>query len=496
MIVSPTGSGKSYMQVDVLSRVPGLVQAVPSVEIAAGLFHKLTGQSLDGWSEARARAATEGRSIFTSKRLLNLLVDAKIALPRFLSFDESHHTTDDTHTTLHAITGMVPAVGWTATPYRGTPAETKKLHDSWPTRTVALTLKDAVARGIVSQPTFATWPLLNDDLIDVSNGEFKVTSVDSHLRNKLDDVVDRLGQFCTVTRPDPWDRPTMIAVCSKAAVELVTHALNSRGMAAVGVTEKSTRAERDAAFADAVARRKVLVQINVVSEGVDLPLRRLIDLSPTMSPVRWVQRLGRIKRPVGPGEPPPEYIACCHNITRHGYLEADVLPPSAFLDAQKAWGEEYKPTRKSLARAIGLDGFGRFQVSTVPLTNGLLVSLYALQTKDGLTQYAVVLRPDRERPYYFRKVNVLTGEKGTFTKPDGTVIQFNKKEYGPWEEVPSLPDVQGCVSIPAERITEKMAKKTWPELAGRYGLDPEFEPDGKTFQILPIAWNTKVRFDR
>ena len=220
-----------------------------------------------------------------------------------------------------------------------------------------------------------------------------------------------------------------------------------------------------------------------------------IDLAPTMSPVRWVQRLGRIKRPVGLGELPPEYIACCHNITRHGYLEADVLPPTAFLDAQKAWGEKYKPTRKSLARAIGFDGFGRFQVATVPLASGLLVSLYALQTKNGLAQYAVVLRPDKPDPYYFVKHNVLTGETGTFTKPDGTVIQFNKKTYGPWERIAGLPELTGCVSIPEDRFTENMLNK-WKELAGRYGLDADFAPDGRTFQILPICWNTKTRFDR
>ncbi len=512
MQIFPTGSGKSYMQAALLAATPGLLQVVPSVEIAEGIFEKLTGRSIAGCSEAVRRRETEGRGIYTVKRLLNLLMEAAVPLPKYLSFDESHHTTDDTHSTLHAITGLVPAVGWTATGYRGTPQETKKLHDSWKTRITGLSLVDAVARGIISQPALTTWPLLNDDEIAVTNGEFKTSAVDSVFRDKFADIVARIKQFrhrefrgssgvSTAMKPPityRWDRPTMVAVSSKFAVEALVDALNNDSCipCAVGVTEKTTRGQRDAAFASTIACETILVQINVVSEGVDLPLRRLIDLSPTMSPVRWVQRLGRIKRPICPGESPPEYIACCHNITRHGYLEAGVLPVTALIEAQKAWGVEYKPTRKSLARAIGLDGFGRFQVSTVPLANGLLVSLYALQTKNGLDQYAVVLHPAVQEPYFFHKQNALTGEKGTFTKPDGTVIQYNEKTYGPWRRIQSIPDVEGCLSIPAERITEKMAKKTWPELAGQYGLDPTFEPDGRTFQILPILWGSKLKFPK
>lgn len=484
MLKAPTGSGKSFVQVELLRRFPDLVQIVPTVEIGGGLWSKMTGRSAADLSEAALRRVTEGARIYTAKRYLNLLLSAAVPLPKKLSFDESHHTTDDTHSTLHAITGLAPRVGLTATDYRGTPQETKKLHDSWPVRIPLLSIPEAIERKVIARPTFETWPLLNDDTIDVQNGEFKVSSVDGAVAEKLPDIAARIAERFLSDR-----RATMVRLSSVKQIEMVRDALAPEHCPSVTVTAKSTKQERDRAFAECVSESSVLLQINVVSEGVDLPIRRLIDLAPTMSPRLWVQMLGRATRPT---DRAPEYICCCYNLTRHAYLWEGAIPVISIVENQTAFGDR-KPSRKSLARALGFDGFGRFVVNEVQLTNGLRVSLYAFQQRDGLRQFAVVLHPAVAEPYYFQKVNALTGEKGTFTKPDGTVVTFNKKTYGPWERIDGLPDVQGCVSIPEDRITEPMATK-WKELAGRYGIDPEQEPTGRTFQLLPIAWNTKVRF--
>lgn len=486
MIGSPTGSGKSYMQARLLQLFPDLVQIVPSAEIAAGIYEKLTGESLAATSEAAARRKTEIARIYTAKRYLNRLMRAEVSLPRFLSFDESHHATDDTHETLHAITGEVPAVGFTATMYRGTPQETKKLHDSWPVRVPVLTIPDAIARGVISRPTFETWPLLNDDLIDVKNGEFAVTSVDGEVAKRLPDIAQRIAERFLADR-----RATMGRVVSVKQCEMLRDALAYANCPSVIVTAKSSKAERDNAFAACVSGGSVLLQINVVSEGVDLPIRRLIDLAPTMSPVRWVQSLGRITRPT---DVTPEYICCCHNITRHSYLWEGAIPVTAIVENQTAFrADGVPPSRKQMARALGFEGFGRFAVNEVALINGLRVGLYAFQQRNGLEQFAVILHPAVETPYYFQKSNVLTGERGTFTKPDGTVVTFNKKTYGPWRRIESLPELSGCVSIPEDRLTEKMVD-SWTTGAERFGIDPAQKPTGRTFQALAIAWNTKLRF--
>ncbi len=168
-----------------------------------------------------------------------------------------------------------------------------------------------------------------------------------------------------------------------------------------------------------VNRKALMVQIKVVGEGVDLPLRRLIDAAPTMSPVFWRQRIGRIMRPVngellcpachsnreyGPPcplchdegrvkEAPPEYIVTNHNLLRHGYLLKGVLPPKAFRDATTAWGPDFKPSRRVVARAAGLNGLGKFSPSQIPLSDGTFWWMFVLGAPDGSKQYAVLVNP-------------------------------------------------------------------------------------------------------
>ena len=110
--------------------------------------------------------------------------------------------------------------------------------------------------------------------------------------------------------------------------------------------------QRRAAFAATAARRAALVQVSVVSEGVDLPgLRRLVDCRPTLSPVYWLQCLGRIRRPVPSGEPPPEYICTNRNLSRHCYLLEGMLPLAAVREAQGAFET---PSRRMGIRVVGL----------------------------------------------------------------------------------------------------------------------------------------------
>src|SRR5262249_39773823 len=141
-----------------------------------------------------------------------------------------------------------------------------------------------------------------------------------------------------------WDRPTMLALPSVETAAGCLHALAAAGLPAALVTGETSQAARQEAFTATVAREQVLIQIGVVSEGVDLLLRRLVDPLPTLSPVRWVQLLGRITRPVPPGEAAPEYWGCCRNLERHAYLLEGLVPLPALAQAQAAFG---RPTARA-----------------------------------------------------------------------------------------------------------------------------------------------------
>lgn len=498
-VVSPTGTGKSYLLAEAHRRLTLLDKLVyttfPSHEIAAGVWGELHGVAPD----TAKQKVMEADGFWTIKRLHNELLAARVAIPDVLVDDECHHGTDDTHVLVHGVCGFCPHLGTTATDYRGTPAETQKFRQTWNKQYRVLTLAEAVRLGRLSQPTWTVWPLLNDELIDVTNGEFSVSSVESHLRTVLADVVDRVGAFYSGTsgpKPGAWDRPTMIAVSSVGAVEALVAALNTAGYPAVGVTGETPAKTRTEHFAACIGRRVILVQIRVVGEGVDLPIRRLIDLAPTTSPVLWMQRVGRITRPVGADECAPEYIACCHNLSRHAYLWYGVMPVSAIAAAQKAWGDDFKPSKRFLARAVDVEGLGRFQPAAVPLANGTTATLYVMTTRDGLAEYAVMLHPLRPEPWFFARENVLTGERKSFETDSGHTVEYNEKEFGKWEAVAKLPDVRGCHSIKLKPLTP--AQASWwkkPVNEKRFGLATTAEITNREFAALPILSNSGVRLE-
>lgn len=484
LLVSPTGSGKSYMQVALHNAMPDThYQIVPNTDIGVGIAEKLNGApaNLRELSDEAQQRVCESLRVFTSKRLYNLLMSAAVPPPVTLSIDEAHHSTDDTHTTIDALCGNCPRVGWTATAYRGTPQETSKLRARWGIPHTVLSLRNAFACGFIARPDFCIWPLINDDLIEVSNGEFTAKGTDKAVANVLPDIITRLrGLFDGKL----WLRPTMLRLSTVAACKLVCDAMNAAGLPALSVTGED--GNRQATFARIVDRSHALCQVRVVGEGVDLPMRVLIDLAPTLSPVLWMQSVGRITRPT---DSAPAYIATNHNLTRHAYLWEGLIPASQIRDAQTAWGPEYKPKRRNLARALGFEGFGKFTVSQIPLLNKTLACLYSLQTPDGMHQYAVLLDPTDPTPMYFEKTNTYTGEKAT----NAAGYDYAEKSFGTWKVIDSIPDADGYVSTKPSPVTPAQLA-WWKKSARSRGLDPDFIPNAREFQALPILMNTRGRF--
>jgi len=500
LYTAPTGAGKSFVQAanhDALHHA-GLVTVTPSTEISLGIYKRLAAVSEAEYAsaltlpESAQQATCEAAGIWTVMRLHNRLMRAECDPPRMLQFDEAHHTTASSYETLHALCGECPAVAYTATGYRGTPDETAKLRAKWGTPLPLITLKNAVLRGFVARPNMRVWPLLNDETIKVVNGDFETKAVERALATVVDDLVFRAVDQFFDRGAYRWHRATMITAPGVASAAAIGDALAKANAPFVIVTGDKVvgASSRQEAFRRVTNREAVLVQVNVVSEGVDLPIRVQIDCAPTMSPVRWMQRVGRGTRPT---EEPPEYIACNHNISRHAYLWAGVLPSSVVRDAQAAWGPDYKPSRRTLARAIGLEGFGKFTVSQVPLVDGSHLSLYALQTPDGTHQYAVLLHACVPDPQFYQRTNPYTGETATKTLDDGRTVTYKKKDYGPWRRVESIPNLDGYVSTRPIPVTPPM-QDWWAKTAESRGLDPTFVPDARQFQVLPILCNTRSSF--
>lgn len=472
---SPTGTGKGLMalatQAALRRRRRGVETWIvtPRVEIVRGLLEKL-GDADAGSSQAKLVAAARERNITTPIRLRNMLERGELsALPAALIIDEAHHSTALSYTDLRLAIGRCFTVGFTATPYRGTPAATQEFLATWGEPRVVLTIRDAIDRGVMSCPTFRVVPLLDDDAIDVQSGEFKVRSVASATLTRLDALADLVASS---TR----DRAaSMVSVGSTELVKQLCTALAARGVAAVSVTQETTDDARREAFRRCVAGEAVLVQINVVSEGVDLPIRRLIDASPTMSPVRWVQQLGRITRPGGVSE----YICTNRNVERHAYIWAGGIPPNALKAAIAAFGSQSK---RAGVRVVGLEKIGKFRPVELPLRGGVSGSLYAWQvveTSGVVREFAAILSPVSPTPFYACRVrgNAETG-------------------YGKWEALDAIPDMTDATtrSLGNGKLTDRMSA-WWKRSAGHFGLDGAADVNAKAFQALPILADCKCRIE-
>jgi hypothetical protein len=466
---APTGSGKSVIELAVQDALDGAWIVTPVLEIIAGLLDKL-GVEVPA-SEDRLIAAAFDRRITTPIRLRNMLLagDGPADI-RYLILDEAHHDNADTYQQLDLMLSC-PKVGYTATPYRGTTKGTAVFCARWGEPVWILTYPEAIERGVISMPRCRVVPILDDDLIAVQNGEFVVSQVNA--QTPLDAVIE----LCRVhVEKGTWDRPTMFACPSTLLAQLLDSALNAAGLPSVCVTGDTPRAERDAAFADTVARRRALVQVRIAGEGIDLPIRRLIDLAPAMSPVLFLQRFGRATRPVPPGEDPPEYVCCNRNLLRHAYLLEGCLPPAVVADAQKA----FPPGKRNGARVIGLEALGRFKEVDVPLANGLTGFLYCLSSVEGtkVENYAAFVHPMLETPIWA----VRTDPKNA----DGT------RDFGRWRRCSAPADLSGFASIPAPACTDKQLA-WWKRDAKRWGLDPDVKPNRRAFQALPILFDLRAK---
>lgn len=465
LMVSPTGTGKTRMQARVLLERPGrILQVVPSIEIAYGFCEWL--------KIPKDRPSLEQAGVYTVKRLKNLLADCKIDLDLYdaVQVDEGHHSVDDTHKTVFAYCGRKPILLWTATHFRGTAKGTAELHASVQGNVYhVLTIPQAIKIGAMTLPSIEVLPLVDDELIDVSAGEFTVTKVEARTECVLQDVADTIDK--RYRRGTKWDRPTMVAVSSVGLAEKLKELIPQSEV----ITADTPDDQRAEIFERLRNSDTLLIQINVVSEGVNIPeLGRLIDLAPTMSPVKIMQLVGRVCRPK---DPPPEWIVCNHNLLRHGYLWEGAIPPSAFVQARTAWAPDFKPSNRLAIRAIrgDLKSLGKFKPATVPLANGGTSWYYCFGVMDGLTavRYGVLLNPAMAEPLMgVQKIPVTDGKKDFRTKPI-------------WRQIKELPDIKGATSLPTTFVGDN-ALQWWKNAAKIRGLDPEAIPDAKTFQVLPF----------
>jgi hypothetical protein len=194
--------------------------------------------------------------------------------------------------------------------------------------------------------------------------------------------------------------------------------------------------------------------------------------------VKWLQQVGRITRPVEPGEPVPEYICTNRNIQRHCYLFDGAIPDSVIKEVQAAFKV---PSRRAGSRAIGLESIGRFSPAEVTTKSGIKCAFYTFSAVEGtqVRQYATIVHPARVEPVWATRVNEI--------KEDGS------RGYGRWQRLDVPPvDVTGFKSMDGSPVSEKQLA-WWKRAASGFGLDRDAIPNRKQFGVLPVLVDLHMR---
>jgi len=494
IVSSPTGSGKTYIILELLNRLRAFntrfeyYVVSPSVEILQGFCRKC--------SIAEDRKTMESVGLFTPIRLRNLLVKGEVKNPKVIIIDEVHHAEAATYKQLKAITGA-SFLGVTATPYRGRPAETKSLKENFKVVPV-LDLVTADEKQYIQVPVMELLPIVDDDNINLEGPDFRDKDITDFMKNSgidirdtcnpefnnkltpLDILAQKIGEIFNLHKE--YNEPVMVALPGVSAIEEIRPLLDKLGIPYSVITADTPAGERQQAFENCCNCESVLLQINVVSEGVDLPIRVLIDARPTVSPVRFMQTLGRITRV---NEERPVYYCTNRNIERFFYLFKGLYPPSIVVESQEGFKQ---PSNRSSFRTLGLKPITRYKPFEVKLKAGgwaVCRNFWNIEENEK-TEYFVIQLPGESEPLVFAAKHTYNSVTGQYS-------------WGKWKtfEVPEAWEPVGYTSKEARTksgayITEKQLI-WWNKSAEYYGLDPDQELDQKVFSCFTVLSNNKKR---
>lgn len=298
IVSSPTGTGKSVMEVSLMHELEQRGKSValvsPRVEVIDSIAKNAEQLGIDTRNK-----------LFTPITYHNKLKAGAVPQTDVLLLDEAHH---DLAPTWRRLPASLCVIGFTATPMRGIPLETEEWKRMFSDIYEALTITEAIKGGYLTNYYYIgnTVGLLDE-----------VRGTDSTM---LRSAANRLNQqmsliYDWIMRLEEWQPMQRLFACPrKESVYRLCEHFNVRGTpkkieAIIGETRKKQRDELIERFQ---AGEIWLATVDVFTEGVDAPgavylngqgreiiwpgADSLIDLRPTSSPVAMLQIEGRVKR--------------------------------------------------------------------------------------------------------------------------------------------------------------------------------------------------------
>lgn len=368
LLVLPTGGGKTYTAstwllknaIDQKKKILWIAHRQMLLEQAAESFQKFayteTIPHISSFSFRIISGSSSHDRTIDIKSTDNLLIVSKDSVGRnleclkpwlkgekeiYLVVDEAHHSTAKTYRRLiDYVKKKVPYVkliGLTATPFRTAEDEQGLLAKIYSDGikdgqvvhgdvgiTYQIGLKELINRQILSKPIFESY--YTDELYGDSLGLDAWESI-QHLDTLPDDIAEQIAVSTArnklivntyLSKQKDYGQTIVFAVNVVHAIQLST-LFNKAGIKAdyvvsdirdliTGVTISRKDNERKlAAYRD--GKLQVLINVNILTEGVDLPQTKTVFLArPTVSSIMMTQMIGRALRGVKAGGTSSAYI--------------------------------------------------------------------------------------------------------------------------------------------------------------------------------------------
>jgi superfamily II DNA or RNA helicase len=340
LLVAPTGAGKTviFSAIAAATAAKGrsgmvlvhrreLVTQASRKLTEAGVAHGIIAAGMDG-----ANASIQVASVQTLIRRLQKITTS----PDLIIIDEAHHAAAGSWQTIINHWPDVPLIGVTATPCR---LDGKGLGNVFDTLIEGPSVQMLTSAGYLSPARIYAPPMVAD----------------------LSGIKRRAGDYAIDQAADAMTRPTVTGDAIKHYRTLagdqqaiafccnVSHAVSVRdSFATAGISSDlllGNTSNRDAVVGRfANGKTRILVTVDVVSEGFDIPAAGCaILLRPTQSLGLYLQQVGRVLRPAS-GKKHAIILDHVGNVTRHGWPD-DVRPWSLEHGAPKQNGQSAPSVR-------------------------------------------------------------------------------------------------------------------------------------------------------
>lgn len=290
VLVSPTGSGKTVMGVEIVRildvQVLWIAHTTELIDQAARHLEEVGGWV--GMIKADREESPLAQIQVASKATL---LNRRVPEAHLIIIDEAHHAVADSdYDKIRLMYPCVPIIGLTATPFR---LDGQGLGDIFDDLIVATTTAELVARGILHAPRVFMGEPVKLDSVSSDGGDYNQSKLSRAMRNtKL------AGDIVATWKTHALGKRTIAFGCDVVHSLWIRDQFRAAGFRAEHVDGTTDPEERKEIIAR-LERHEIDVVCNAVvfTEGFDLPaLECAIDCAPTLSLNRHLQKNGRIMR--------------------------------------------------------------------------------------------------------------------------------------------------------------------------------------------------------